>query len=49
MNDSGMMRCVGISIAMGNACEELKAVCDLVCGDVAHDGVYHELVRMGLC
>ncbi len=49
MNDSGMMRCAGVSVAMGNACEELKAACSRVCEDVTHDGVYHEFVRMGLC
>jgi len=49
MNDYAMLRRAGTSVAMGNACKELKEICDVVCEDVKHDGVYHELVRMGLC
>lgn len=49
MNDRAMLCRAGTSVAMGNACKELKEMCDVVCGDVGHDGVYHELVRMGLC
>lgn len=49
MNDAAMLRCAGISVAMGNACEELKTLADVVCEDVAHDGVYQEFHRMGLC
>jgi len=49
MNDYSMLCCTGISVAMGNACEEIKAICDRVCEDVAHDGVYWEFMRMGLC
>ena len=49
MNDYAMLRRAGTSVAMGNACQELKEICDVVCEDVKHDGVYHELVRMGLC
>lgn len=49
MNDAAMLRRAGLGIAMGNACEELKALADAVCEDVARDGVYWELLRRGLC
>lgn len=49
MNDAAMLERAGVSVAMGNACDELKALADVVCEDVAHDGVYQELNRMGLC
>lgn len=49
MNDAPVLRAAGGGVAMGNACEELKALADAVCEDVAHDGVYHELRRRGLC
>lgn len=48
MNDYEMMETAGISVAMGNACEELKSVADVVCGTVKEDGVYYEFQRMGL-
>lgn len=48
-NDIEMLQAVGIGVAMGNASEELKAVADEICGDVAEDGIYqyclsHELL-----
>jgi len=49
MNDAAMMERAGLSVAMGNACDELKALANVVCEDVAHDGVYQQLHRMGLC
>ena len=49
LNDYAMLLRAGTSVAMGNACGEVKAICDRVCEDVDHDGVYHEMVRMGLC
>ena len=49
MNDAAMLERAGVSVAMGNACDELKALADVVCEDVAHDGVSMELQRMGLC
>lgn len=48
MNDYEMMSAAGISVAMGNACEELKQIADVVCGSVREDGIYHEFQRMGL-
>ncbi len=48
MNDYAMLTCAGISIAMGNACEELKRAADVVCEGVKEDGVYYQLERMNL-
>lgn len=48
MNDYEMMVSAGVSVAMGNACEELKRIADRVCETVREDGIYHEFVRMGL-
>lgn len=48
MNDYEMMKSAGCSIAMGNACEELKHMADHVCGNVWDDGIYYEFERMGL-
>lgn len=49
MNDAAMLEKAGVAVAMGNACDELKALADIVCEDVEHDGVALELRRMGLC
>lgn len=48
MNDAAMLKRAGVAVAMGNACEELKAMADVICEDAAHDGVSQELQRMGL-
>lgn len=48
MNDLEMMQTAGISVAMGNACETLKEMADLVCETVGEDGIYHEFCRQGL-
>lgn len=48
MNDYEMMQTAGTSVAMGNACEELKRMADLVCGNVWEDGIYHEFRKMKL-
>lgn len=48
MNDYEMMQTAGLSVAMGNACEELKRVADLVCGNVWDDGIYYEFQKMKL-
>lgn len=48
MNDYGMMKYAHISIAMGNACDELKEMADIVCGNVEDDGIYYEMKRMGV-
>lgn len=49
MNDEPMLRRAGVGVAMDNACEELKALADVICEDVSEDGVYHELHRRGIC
>lgn len=49
MNDAAMLETAGVGVAMGNACEELKALADTVCEDVAGDGVFWELRRRGMC
>ena len=49
MNDASMLKCAGAAVAMGNACDELKALADTVCEGVEQDGVALELHRMGLC
>ncbi len=48
MNDYEMMQTAGISVAMGNVCEELKRVADLVCGNVWEDGIYYEFRKLKL-
>ena len=49
MNDAAMLKRAGVAIAMGNASDEVKALADIVCEDVDHDGVALELHRMSLC
>lgn len=48
MNDYEMMETAEVSVAMGNACKELKSIADIVCGTVKEDGIYYEFQRMGL-
>lgn len=38
-NDRTMLGAVGLSVAMGNAVEEIKALCDVVTADNDHNGV----------
>ena len=40
-NDIALLEAVGHGVAMENGSDELKAVADDVCGDVAEDGIYH--------
>lgn len=47
MNDYEMMKASGISVAMGNACEELKNMADYICRDVWEDGIYYGFQKMG--
>ncbi len=49
MNDYEMIRAAGFSVAMGNACEDLKRIADTICKSVWEDGIYYEFQRMGLC
>lgn len=39
INDLEMIELVGCGVAMGNACDELKAAADVVCGTVLEDGL----------
>lgn len=46
MNDYDMMKTCHRSVAMGNACEEIKQYASAVCESVDNDGVYYELKRL---
>lgn len=48
MNDYDMMKTCHHSVAMGNACEEIKHYASIVCESVDDDGVYYELKRLEL-
>ena len=43
-NDIEMLQAVGIGVAMGNACDALKEVSDVVIGRVDEDGIYNFLM-----
>jgi hydroxymethylpyrimidine pyrophosphatase-like HAD family hydrolase len=47
-NDMEMIRWAGIGIAMGNACPELKAAADAVCGATWEDGIEKHLQKRNL-
>ena len=47
-NDISMLEAAGIGIAMGNASEDLKAIADEICNDVAEDGIYYYCISHGL-
>ncbi|TVP96329.1 MAG: Cof-type HAD-IIB family hydrolase [Acholeplasmatales bacterium] len=47
-NDLGMIRYAQIGIAMGNACEALKAAADMTTETATHDGLMYAFKRMGL-
>lgn len=38
-NDEAILRCAGLSVAMGNAAPEIRALCDAATADCDHDGV----------
>ena len=49
MNDYEMMSHAGVSVAMGNACREIKEMADVICRSVQEDGIYrafrkHQLI-----
>lgn len=46
VNDLEMIRLVGTGVAMGNACDELKAEADEVCSSVIEDGLATYLARI---
>ena len=43
-----MLQTVGIGVAMGNSKDNVKAIADEICGDVAEDGIYYYCVENGL-
>ena len=45
-NDTQMLRSVGCSVAMGNADERIRAICDLVTDDNDHNGVGKAIRRL---
>ena len=47
-NDIPIVRDAAVGVAMGNACDALKAVADYVTEDVDHDGVLLALEHYGL-
>ena len=47
-NDVPLVRDVGLGVAMGNACEELKRVADYVTESVDDDGIEKALLHFGL-
>ena len=47
-DDIDMFEFVGLSIAMGNATQELKEVASDVTDDIDHDGIYNALVPVNL-
>ena len=47
-NDLPMVRDAAVGVAMGNACDELKAVADYITSSVDEDGVSHALRKYGL-
>lgn len=47
INDIDMLKEADVGIAMGNACEELKKVADIVIGCVDEDGIYTYLKNGG--
>lgn len=47
-NDLGMLRYVGIGVAMGNAAESVQQAAGYVTGTVDEDGVYQALAHFGM-
>lgn len=46
MNDADMLRYAAVSVAMGNATESVKAMCDLVTDTSDNDGVAKAILRL---
>ena len=44
-NDMGILRAAGLSVAMGNALDEVKAIADVITDDCDHDGAAKALER----
>ncbi len=48
INDIEMIRKAGLGIAVGNACDELKTVADMVTDDITRDGIYKVFKKLEL-
>lgn len=48
MNDYEMLQTVSIGVAMGNACDALKNIADIVTTHIDEDGIYTGVKRLGL-
>lgn len=48
LNDLEMLKTVGTGVAMGNGVSEAKAIANMVTNDVAEDGIWHGLKKLGL-
>ena len=44
-NDLDVLRAAGLAVAMGNANEHVKEVCDVVVSDNDHDGIVEVIDR----
>lgn len=47
-NDVDMFHAVGLSIAMGNGCDEAKEAADYITDDIDEDGIWNALKHFGL-
>lgn len=48
MNDMSMMKSVGVAVAMGNACDEIKKAADLICKSVTEEGIADGFMTLNL-
>lgn len=48
MNDAEMLRTAGMGVAMGNACDSVKALANMVCDRCEHDGIAKALKELKL-
>ena len=48
LNDAEMIRHCSIGVAMGNACEELKLISDMITTTSKEDGIYNCLKKLKL-
>lgn len=48
MNDAEMLQTAGVGVAMGNACDQLKALADMVCDRCECDGIARTLKKLEL-
>ncbi|SFA76533.1 MULTISPECIES: Cof-type HAD-IIB family hydrolase [unclassified Bacillus (in: firmicutes)] len=48
LNDLEMLKTVGTGVAMGNGVAEAIAIANMVTNDVAEDGIWHGLKKLGL-